>query len=181
MRKIFLSLALSLFVSVSFSQTLSAEEMKLYKLIMQYRKKLSLPSIPISPSLTTVARTHVNDLLQNKPNQGDCNMHSWSSKGNWTPCCYTPDHAQANCMWSKPRELTSYQGNGYEIACGPEDANSMELVMTADRALKLWKGSPGHNAVICNKNIWKGTKWRAIGICVSGSYAVAWFGEETDK
>jgi galactitol-specific phosphotransferase system IIB component len=181
MRKIFLCLALSLFVSVSFSQNLSAEETKLYKLIMEYREQLSLPPIPISLSLTKVARTHVDDLLQNKPNQGDCNMHSWSSKGNWTPCCYTPDHAQANCMWSKPRELTSYPGNGYEIACGPGNGNSMEILMTAESALNEWKASPGHNDVICNKDIWKEMKWNAIGICVSGSYAVAWFGEEPDK
>jgi hypothetical protein len=52
--------------------------------------------------------------------QGDCNMHSWSDKGFnvWNSCCYTSDHAEAECMWDKPREITfgSFTGFGYENA-----------------------------------------------------------------
>jgi hypothetical protein len=101
-------------------------------------------------------------------------MHSWSAKGRWQACCYTPDHAQKERMWSKPRELTTYKGNGYEIAAGGSGK------ITADQALTLWKGHPPHNEVIVNKGIWM-AKWNAIGIGIYNKYAVVWFGRDTDQ
>ena len=114
--KVLFTLILVLVSNTSFAQVLTDEEKKLYDLIMEYRNENGLPDIPFSKSLTYVAQTHVKDLYNNRPNNGNCNLHSWSSNGNWTPCCYTPDHAQAKCMWSKPSEMTSYKGYGYEIA-----------------------------------------------------------------
>ncbi len=102
----------------SFAQQPTEEELKLYNLIMEYRQEHNQPVIPLSKSLTIVAQTHVKDLQENRPVHGNCNMHSWSDQGPWTPCCYTPDHAQATAMWNKPRELTAYTGKGYEIAQG---------------------------------------------------------------
>src|SRR6478736_6249232 len=68
---------------------ISQDEQRMYDLIMAYRKQKKLPGIKISAALTRVAQAHVRDLSINKPNNADeCNMHSWSSKGNWTPCCY---------------------------------------------------------------------------------------------
>ncbi len=164
---------------ISYSQRLTDEEKKLYNIIMEYRKENGLPIIPISTSLTFVAQTHVKDLVNNKPDIGNCNTHSWSSNGNWTACCYTPDHAQSGCMWSKPRELTSYKGNGYEIACGSNICCS-DFIMTADYALQSWKKSPGHNAVIINQGSWN-DKWNAIGIGLNKGFAVVWFGKEFDN
>ena len=156
-----------------YSQELSEEETKLYDLIMNYRKGLRLPTIPLSKSLTFVAQTHVKDLVDNQPVSDKCNLHSWSGEGNWTSCCYTSDHAKASCMWDKPSELTTYNGYGYEIAfSSSEDA-------TAEDGLKGWKGSPGHNAVIINKGSWE-RKWNAIGIGILEGYAVVWFGNELD-
>ncbi|MCH8903763.1 MAG: hypothetical protein IIA45_07605, partial [Bacteroidetes bacterium] len=37
---------------------ITAEELKLYRQINDYRKKKGLPSIPLSASLTHVAKTH---------------------------------------------------------------------------------------------------------------------------
>jgi len=167
------SAALLFFTHASLAQALSAEEKKLYDLVMKYRAEKGLPVIPISKSLTVVAQTHAKDLQDNNPAQGRCNMHSWSSKGRWTPCCYTDDHAKASCMWSKPRELTSYQGDGYEISY----MNSPDA--TAEEALAGWKRSPGHNQVVINAGMWN-TPWKAIGIGVYKSYAVIWFGHEPD-
>jgi len=181
MKQCSLLLFLAFFSSFSIAQKLTAEEMKLYDLMMDYRKAYGLPSIPISKSLTTVARTHVKDLQDNKPDQDSCNAHSWSSKGSWSPCCYTPDHAQAPCMWGKPRELTSYRGDGFEIAVTKRDSFRNNLEISASLALERWKLSPGHNAVIINKGIWQDKHWKAIGICIGPGYAVAWFGEEPDK
>ncbi|MEA3497116.1 MAG: CAP domain-containing protein, partial [Bacteroidota bacterium] len=71
-----------------FSQNLTEEELKLYNLIIEYRQEKKLPPIPLSPSLTIVAQTHVKDLADNNPDKGRCNTHSWSDKGKWTSCCY---------------------------------------------------------------------------------------------
>jgi uncharacterized protein YkwD len=180
MKKIILRLLLQiviLFVPlVAFSQNktvcLSAEENKLYELIMQYRKTKNLPIIPLSASLTFVAQTHCKDLNENPPKE-PCNMHSWSNKGKWKPCCYTPDHKNAAAMWSKPSELTNYKGNGYEIShWSSAGANAQE-------SLNGWKRSNGHNTVIINAGIWN-SKWNAIGIGIVDNYAVVWFGNETD-
>lgn len=176
--KVLFTLILVLVSNTSFAQVLTDEEKKLYDLIMEYRYENGLPNIPISASLTYVAQTHVRDLAHNKPDIGNCNAHSWSSNGPWSSCCYTGDHAQAECMWSKPRELTTYKGNGYEIACGSNGCCS-DFIMTADYALEAWKKSSGHNAVIINQGIWV-NKWKAIGIGIFKGFAVVWFGKEYD-
>ncbi len=179
-----LSLVFVLCVMAGFAhaQNLSNQERELYELIMQYRQQNGLPSIPVSKSLTTVAHAHVWDLQENMPFNSLCNMHSWSSSGDWSSCCYTSDHARAQCMWDKPRELTSYRGYGYEIAHGftSRPANSATTV-TPSSALSGWKGSPGHNAVMLNQGIWLDHEWRAIGIGMSQHHAVVWFGDEQDR
>ena len=160
------------------SQNLSDEELKLYTIINDYRNSKGLNNITISKSLTFVAQTHVRDLANYKPDQGNCNMHSWSNMGKWTACCYTDDHRKAKCMWDKPRELTKYDGDGYEIAMGFPDEN---YKANAIEALSSWKSSKGHNEVIINKGIWKDNDWNAIGIGIYKNYAVVWFGIDEDK
>jgi len=151
---------------------ISQEEYGLYNLINEYRKTHKLPVIPLSRSLSYVAKEHVKDLHLNHPDKGNCNLHSWSEKGKWTSCCYTDDHKKATCMWNKPSELTSYKSNGYEIAC--------KGVNTASGALECWKGSPGHNGVILNQAPWETMKWNAVGIGIYEEYAVVWFGTIED-
>ena len=161
--------------------SLSEEEMLLYDLVMEYRGQYGLPAIPLSESLTIVAQTHVLDLQKHRPFNNTCNMHSWSANGEWTSCCYTSDHAEAECMWNKPRELTTYSGNGFEIAHGYTvvPLNS-ETSTSPSTALKGWKSSKGHNEVIINKGVWQMYRWRAVGIGMSQHFAVIWFGEEID-
>ena len=177
----FKKLILSILILLPFlvvSQDLSDEELKLYTMINDYRNSKGLNNIPISESLTFVSQTHVRDLANNKPDQGNCNMHSWSNKGKWTACCYTNDHRKAQCMWDKPSELTSYKGNGYEISHGAPGYPNHEV--TAESALNGWKRSSGHNAVIINQGIWRDIDWSAIGIGIYKNYAVVWFGKEKD-
>ncbi len=152
---------------------LNAEEAELYRLINAYRAERGLPAIALSPSLTTVARAHVQDHIANAATLlvGGCNLHSWSNSGAWQGCCYTADHAQAACMWNKPRELTVYPGNGYEI--------SVSGAFSAAEALSSWQGSPGHDNVIINQGGWT-EPWRAIGVGIGGGYAHVWFGNEAD-
>lgn len=149
---------------------------------MEYRKQHGLKPVLISKSLTVVAQTHVKDLQTYRPDTvANCNPHSWSSNGKWTACCYTPDHTQAACMWAKPGELTAYKDYGYEIVVNRYDSLRRGLPVSAVAALQSWKISPGHNAVILNKDIWKTKKWKSIGICIGTGYAVVWFGEAVDN
>lgn len=157
----------------SWGQSDPEQEAELYRLIMEYRKANGLPEIPRSNALTQVARLHVRDLEENHPDRGGCNLHSWSAHGTWSACCYTDNHSEASCMWNKPRELTSYKGNGFEIAHW-----STEKV-TPDAALRGWQGSHGHNSLLLNQGPWK-DPWNAIGIGIRGSYAVVWFGTAAD-
>jgi hypothetical protein len=153
--------------------TLSAEEMELYTLLMNYRAEFGLTEIPLSTSLSIVAQTHVKDLQENNPMVGECNSHSWSEFGEWTPCCYTADHAQAACMWNKPRELTEYPGIGFEIA------SYSTFNINPIGALNSWKSSPGHDTVIKNIGAWT-QEWKAMGIGINGRFAAVWFGREED-
>jgi uncharacterized protein YkwD len=148
-----------------------ADSSELVAAINNYRKQYKLPALPVSPSLTLVAEAHVKDLYENQPDKGLCNLHSWSDKGKWTPCCYTDDHNKAWCMWGKPREITSYKGNGYEIVAWASIDISVSL------AMDLWKKSNGHNGMILNQGTWKNHPWKAMGVAIYKNYASVWFGE----
>lgn len=155
---------------------ISSEEQKLYDLIMEYRASKGLPAIPLSAKLTQVAQTHARDLSENHDAfDQKCNLHSWSKKGPWKACCYTNDHKQAECMWSKPREIAGYESNGYEISYYSQAG------ATAEEGLDGWKKSSGHNKVIINEDIWKKIEWNAIGIGLHKEYGVVWFGQLTDS
>lgn len=157
---------------------LSTKEAQLLSKIRAYREERGLPQVPVSSSLTRVARTHVRDLAAHEPHEGSlfgtdqCNLHSWSDEGPWSSCCYTPDHAEAQCMWKKPRELTEYTGRGFEIA-----ARGVE---TAQQALSGWKTSRGHNSVLVNRGEWSQVEWEAVGVGMYEGYAVVWFGKKAD-
>jgi uncharacterized protein YkwD len=178
----FLLLSMSAFDTRPFLQLqeeelcLSTEEMKLYRLIMEYRKTKGLPSIPLSAKLSQVANVHAHDLADNYKFDPDnkCNPHSWSKKGSWTACCYTSDHKRAQCMWDKPKEIAGYSGFGYEIAYYSTAG------ATAQEGLDGWKVSPGHNPLIVNLDIWSKVKWNAIGVALYKEYGLVWFGEEKD-
>lgn len=160
------------------AQGLTEKEAKLYYDINAYRESLGLQKLSFSKSLTTVARTHVVDAnAYNPKDQVDArgvqgNLHSWSSHGNWTPVVYTGDHLYASAMWSKPRELTSYQGNGYENSAWSSG------LLTPEVALDLWQHSEGHNAVMTTQGAWSDLKTMGVGI--DGSYAFVWFGKDAD-
>jgi uncharacterized protein YkwD len=160
----------------------TGDEATLANLINEYRMQYGLGAIPISRSLTKVAQAHAKDLYENRPDQGTdergyvCNLHSWSTQGNWSPVCYTEDHQYSQHMWDKPREITNntYTGNGYEISM----VSSEQVQPHA--ALASWQGSPGHNDVIVEGDFWAGKNWPAFGVGIYGNYAVAWFGDNPE-
>jgi uncharacterized protein YkwD len=147
---------------------LSKEESKLYNLINEYRKQKKLKPIPLSRSLSFVARKHVVDLAEKVKKL----THGWSD------CAYDAGNPKTfePCMWGKPRELADYQGNGYECAYG-----AFGFEADAAGALKSWKGSKYHNDVIVNTGMWKNKKWNALGVGIYKGFAVIWFGEKIDE
>lgn len=160
---------------------LSASERELADLINEARAEAGLPVVPVTVSLTRVARLHVADLNAHRPDTGSdtrgqtCNLHSWSANGDWTPVCYTSDHHYSSLMWNKPDEITGvYDDNGYEIA------HQSGVAASPAGAMAGWKSSPGHLNVILEKDIWTNSFWQALGVAVEGRYAVAWFGEDPD-
>ena len=82
-------------------------------------------------------------------------------------------------MWDKPRELTNYKGDGFEIAFYSTYKYDSPEALAKD-ILENWKKSPHHNMVIINGNIWRDVKWKALGVGVYGEYANVWFGKEED-
>lgn len=151
----------------------STAALQLIQEVNAYRAENGLRAIPASRSLCTVAAAHTRDLAEHAPHAGArCNLHSWSARSGGTPCCYTRDHAQAACMWDKPRELTEYRGNGYE--------NAASGITSPEGALRSWRSSPEHNAVILNRGRWRSRSWQAIGADLHEGVAFLWFGEEPD-
>lgn len=158
---------------------ISPSEVKLASLINEYRRTKKLPPIPVSSALSKVAKLHVVDLAENYSKGDRCNLHSWSKDSRWSSCCYTPDHKKASCMWDKPRELSSYKGDGYEIAFFSNFDYTTEEEFAAD-ALEGWQSSRGHNEIIINSGRWKTADWKAMGVGIYKGYTVVWFGELTD-
>ncbi len=153
---------------------LNAQEALLLKLLNEERIKLNLPKLTIIPGLQRVARAHVKDLT-NHPPIPPCNLHSWSSNGNWSACCYTSDHKQAAKMWSKPKEVAGMDENGFEIAF----AHSQKA--TPEEAMKSWKESPSHYPLISNQGAWSDNQWIGVGVAIAGQYAVIWFAEKASN
>lgn len=159
---------------------LSEYESALFVELNAYRAKHKLPPVALSRSLTLVAQLHARDLALNEPHRrSQCNMHSWSSKGPWTACCYTRDHRRSDCMWNKPRELTVYQGDGFEIAFHSTATYPGAQAFARD-AIQSWSESRGHNEVILNRGTWRKIEWKAMGIGYYQGYAMVWFGMPDD-
>lgn len=152
-------------------------------LVNQFRARHGLPPVAFSPALTQVADAHARDLEENRPDLAvdpygqPCNMHSWSAASGATPVCYTPDHAQAERMWEKPREITRgrYTGSGFEIAA------RSSIGIDAATAIDLWRTSPAHLDVILEQGPWRGARWQAMGVGLDGQFAVVWFGKTPDR
>ncbi len=82
-------------------------------------------------------------------------------------------------MWNKPKELTNYPGDGYEIAYWTNETLSPSRF--SDKALLGWKQSTEHNRVILNKAEWQSVEWNAMGVGYYLGYAVIWFGTLSEE
>lgn len=153
---------------------ISAGDLELYEMISNYRQENGLSVIPLSASLSYVAYLHVRDLHQHRPDLLGCNLHSWSNRGAWTPCCYAKDQNRNRCMREKPRELTPYKGEAQEVIFWENTPNA------AYSALEWWKSIDAANQLFTNQGAWTNKKWNALGVAVYQGYVSVWFGELAD-
>jgi hypothetical protein len=77
-------------------------------------------------------------------------------------------------MWNKPKELTNYPGDGFEITFAKKGGAS------AKAAFDSWKSQKSVEAIMLNSGNWETIHWRAIGVGIHGDYAVIWFGDRED-
>eukprot|EP00918_Siedleckia_nematoides_P059747 GHVU01130244.1.p1 GENE.GHVU01130244.1~~GHVU01130244.1.p1 ORF type:complete len:272 (+),score=29.73 GHVU01130244.1:532-1347(+) len=143
-------------------------EIDLYQEIMKYRGTKGLDSIPFSSTLAAVAFYHA-ECSNRKGSTPGCNMHSWlahpAPNVGYTPCCYD---GNPSCMWRKPLEISkgAYKDFGYEISAATSGTFKKGIDL-----LKMWQGSPGHNAVIVNEGSWENHHWKAIGVAVVDGFS----------
>lgn len=154
---------------------MNQDEKELAEAINKIRVKHGKSPIKLSLALTYVAETHVNDLEVNHPDTSVCNLSSWSNKGKWTPVCFNPYVVDRKAMWDKPRELTPYPYNGYELA------GYMEGGIIVDSLAELWDTLGESLDMITTEGRWNNKKWEAMGVGISGNYASVWFGQREDN
>ncbi len=150
------------------------DEKKLHSLINEYRVNHQIEPLEFSICLSYVARTHAMDLKKHRPDFGGCNLHSWSDKGKWTPCCYAKDEKRLTCMTQKPREITSYRYKAYEVVYSSTEGTSSE------DAFEFWKGITLMNDYLLNTGKWE-KPWQALGVGIYSEYICVWFGEGIDQ
>ena len=143
--------------------------------INRIRKSHGKKVLPLSVSLSFVARTHVTDLLNNHPDTSICNLSSWSGKGPWKACCYNAYVVNHNCMWKKPKELTTYPYRGYEMAAYTQDK------LNIDSVLSLWEDSPEAMDMLLTNGLWEKKSWECMGVGVNDHYVSVWFGQRPDR
>ena len=154
---------------------MSTDEVTLFNKLNQLIDEYGKTELELSASLSYVASTHVDDLLNNKPDTSVCNLSSWSDKGDWTACCHNPYVPQQDCMWDKPKELTTYPYRGYELVSFFEDGFNTDSVM------QLWTASKQVLDMILTEGNFKKKKWICMGVGMNKNYVSVWFGQRSDK
>ena len=158
------------------NDTLTLEELALYRMIMDYRAANGLPDIPLSQAMTITAGRHAVDSYYNIFKAGvtlpyGTSMHSWSD------AYYYTDGSTNSVMWGAPQRLgTGYPANGYEI--------SAQNYLSSAAALTAWQGSPVHNNLMVNLDHWSDDTWNAIGVGIEAHpdqyFYHVWFGKVAD-
>jgi len=154
---------------------ISQDENILYNMINDMRLQNKLPAISLSPELCKVAQVHIADLIKYKPQDRGCSLHSWSGSGKWTACCNTKEVFGIQCMKSKPREITGYKGDGYELIYWGEDK------ATPADAAALWKQVDASADMILSRAKWIGYDWKAMGVGIHDGYAILWLGDSVSS
>jgi len=153
---------------------LSTNELQLFERINELRTDYDKSMLQLSASLCYVAKTHVKDLLENQPDTSICGLSSWSDQGQWKACCYNKYVLDEDCMWDKPKELTSYPYRGYELVTYFEDD------FTSDSVINIWSGSREVLDMILTQGKYASKKWACVGVGMNNDYVSLWFGQRND-
>lgn len=153
---------------------INQKEYQLVELINQYRAKLMLDPITLSKSLSFVARTHAADLSKYYQAEDDCNMHSWSDRGDWKAFCFPADQNRKNDVKDKAKELTNYSGKAWEITYW--DNTELDL----NNVLDFWKGIEYTSSMLTNTGKWSDKVWKSIGVGIQDGYVLVWLGQNED-
>jgi len=142
----------------------------LEELINRERRSDGLRPLHCDANMRWVAYKHIEDAgegaKENLAWGDECNLHSWLVK---SPCCYTSDHNNAECMWDKPRQLSGWDDRqGFEISAWRSGND-----MSARKALDQWRGSSGHYDVIMSRGGWSNLK--TVGCDFRNHHAHCWF------
>lgn len=184
--KLFTIISSVIFISFlsfySFGQTggvpkdfcISQKEYRLYQLVNNYREKLALDAIPLSKSLCYVAKTHAADLSSNYRKGDDCNMYSWSDKGDWKAFCYPADQNKKNDIKDKAKEISGYPGKAWELTYWDNVDVDLEEVIS------FWNSILYTNAILSNTDKFAEKGWKSLGVAMQDGYVLLWFGEKED-
>lgn len=153
---------------------ISRDEYRVYQLLNEFRKKEGLAVIPISKSLSYVAKVHTLDLHGNHPDTSFCSLSSWSDKGIWMPCCHSRHTPDPLCILNKPKELTNYTGEGHELSYWDNKG------ATPDSIVSFFLNLPQSRELMLNTGKWSYFSWKAVGVAIYKNYASIWFGESID-
>ncbi|MDO9512311.1 MAG: SPOR domain-containing protein [Bacteroidales bacterium] len=151
-----------------------SEEAQLFTRINEARIGKGLVPLLLSKSLCFVAQTHTRDLYINRPESADCNMHSWSDKGNWSSFCYPKDQTRRKSVWDKPKELTHYPGQAFELIYWTNQ------VAFPDEIMDTWLATQSSSSLMLNYGKYAKNSWKTMGVAIYKGYASVWFGEYTD-
>jgi hypothetical protein len=164
----------SLWAQVPDGFCVSQQEYELYRKINDYRKSKGFQVIPISTSLSYVAKMHVIDLFENHPDTSYCNLNSWSDKGPWKPCCHSNQKPDPECILNKPKELTSYPGQAHELCYFDSQ------IIHVDTVFNFWIKIDQARDILINNRKWGMYAWQSMGVGIHKQYACVWLGEDKD-
>jgi hypothetical protein len=161
--------------TVPANYSITKNEMKLSDAINAFRSKHDLGELQLSPSLSFVAKTHLNDIRLYSKDEHGCNMNSWSDKGKWIPCCFNEKQKNMDLMTSKPSEIIGFRGKGYEIViASKKGASTKDLVA-------LWLNTKSTQDFIMNKGLWSNRNWQCMGVSIYNGFASIWASEMPDR
>ena len=146
----------------------------LFDKINEYRSKNGLDKVPLSTSLCWVAYLHNEDLLRYNADTADCFLSSWSDGPLWKGACINKKSKNIKYSRNKPKELTNYPAQGYELSYWQNTEPNIESVLTD------WSSDKISNDILLNQGAWKNHEWNAIGISTIKNYVLVWFGTAVD-
>ena len=151
------------------------KELSLVDAINKYRSQKGQEELQLSPSLSFVAHTHLNDIRLNSKEEHGCNLNSWSDKGKWIPCCFDGKQKSLDLMTSKPSEIIGFRGKGYEIVIAAKKG-----ISTKDLT-KLWLSTKATQDFILNKGQWSNRNWQCMGVSIYDGFASIWASDMPDR